>query len=103
MKFLLGFRGRRPDQRKRGIRELLPYRKIVRCECEPPELEHVSTWFGHASDLLPADFIDDQSFLLRESATAVTRRDRDFRLYSDPERSSTHAHFENVELQGERR
>ena len=55
-------RRRRPDQRKRRIRELLPDRQIFRGNREPTEPEHVSARFGHSAGLLPCDFIDQSFF-----------------------------------------
>jgi hypothetical protein len=57
-------RRRRPDQRKRRIRELLPDRQIFRRNREPPEPEHVSARLGHSARLLPCDFIDQSFFPL---------------------------------------
>src|SRR4030088_923828 len=67
MEFFAGFffgvrRCRGFDQREGRIRELLPDREILRRNREPSECEHVSARFGHASGLLPRDFIDHQSF-----------------------------------------
>jgi len=50
--------GRRPDQRKRRARKLLPDSKIFRSNREPPEPEHVSARFGHSPDLSPCDLLD---------------------------------------------
>ena len=54
-------RCRRFDERKQGIRELLPDSKIIRCNREPPEPEQVTSRFGYVSDLVPSDLIDRQS------------------------------------------
>jgi hypothetical protein len=54
--------GRRFDERKHRIRELLPDSKIIRRNREPPEPEHVTARLGYVSHLLPGDFIDRQSF-----------------------------------------
>src|SRR6267154_2560069 len=75
--------GRRPDQRKRRVRKLLPDSKIFRSNREPPESEHVSARFGHSPDLSPCDLLDGP------------------RAWSV--RYSARAHFEGVELQRERR
>jgi hypothetical protein len=105
MKFLSGFRrDRRFDEHKRRIRELIPDSKIFRRNSEPSESEHVSARFGHQSHLLPGNFIDHQSLVpLLKPPTAICRRDGDPRLYGGAERSFTQAHFEGIELQGERR
>src|SRR6266576_3310574 len=50
--------GRRPDQRKRRVRKLLPDSKIFRRNGEPPEPEHVSARLGYSPDLLPCDPLD---------------------------------------------
>src|SRR6266700_1697200 len=75
--------GRRPDQRKRRVRKLLPDSNIFRRNREPPEPEHVSARFGYSPDLSPCDLLDGRR--------AWTVR--------DPAR----AHFEGVKLQSERR
>src|SRR6266852_5987572 len=75
--------GRRPDQRKRRVRKLLPDSKIFRCNREPPEPEHVSARFGHSPDLSPCDLLDGP------------------RAWSV--RYSARAHFEGVEMQRQRR
>jgi hypothetical protein len=58
-------RRRSRDERKRRVWKLLPDREIFRRDSEPPKLEHISTRFGHSSDLCPGDLIDGQSFPLR--------------------------------------
>src|SRR3984885_958035 len=58
---------RRFDQRKCGVRELLPDGKIIRRNREPPEPEYVTSGLGYMSHLLPGDFIDHQSFCPSEN------------------------------------
>ena len=65
MKFLRGIgRGHCGglDQRERRVGELLPDREIISRDREPSESEHVAAGLGDVPDLLPADFIDAQSF-----------------------------------------
>src|SRR5450631_2209996 len=101
-KLVSGVRRRRPDQRKRGIRELLPDRQIFRRNREPPEPEHVSARLGHSARLLPCDFID-QSFFPSEIRNGVRRPSRDSSRRAGPERLLARAQLEGVELQGKRR
>ena len=54
-------RCRRFDERKQGIRELLPDSKIIRRNREPPEPEQVTSRLGYVSDLVPSDLIERQS------------------------------------------
>jgi hypothetical protein len=54
--------------------------------------------------LLPGNFIDRQSFVpLLKPPTVISWRDGNPRLDAGPERSFAQAHFEGIELQGERR
>jgi hypothetical protein len=111
MKFLcIICRGRLLDQRKHRIRELLPDRKIIRRNREPSESEHVTSGLGDMSHLLPCDFIDHQSIVLPAPATAIGPRHGLPRFAELGQffgqslgQSFLHPHFENVQLQDERR
>jgi hypothetical protein len=62
MKFISGLGRGDLDERERRVRVLLPDREIFRRDGEPAEPEHIAARFGHASGLLPCDFIGDHRF-----------------------------------------